>query len=500
MAPKASKAPKQQAKEPEPSKEYPTIAAKLEAEYLASRPYQVLKETKGFSKLTASEKSAYANSILLETGAWKTWASPQQKEFWKLVEQQKIPIPLPKPQSLGKDPRGLDLGSYTPAEYRLYERRERDLRALREKSRRFRAKQEQGWSEEEVEEERNRRKLLGNLQGRKMGIYERDPEWDDVIPLAQDDGEGALAAIAYTDEYSEAMGYLRAIMAAKEHSPRVLALTEHIISLNASHYTVWLYRARTLFALNSSVEAEIEWMNRVALDNQKNYQIWHHRQLLIEHLYTSISTTPSAIQSLADSEIAFMTRMFDEDSKNYHVWSYRQYLVRKLNLFNQNELESIETLLRTDVRNNSAWSHRFFVVFSDPTHSTPGSKATESDPKIPNEVIDREIEFAKTATFETPQNQSPWNYLRGVLRKGSRELSTQECFAGEFAKIPEDGGEEDVRSSHALDFLADAWAEMGKVEKADRALVLLGEKYDRIRKNYWDWKRSLLKKGGGQEG
>ncbi|KAL5317787.1 hypothetical protein ACEPPN_014886 [Leptodophora sp. 'Broadleaf-Isolate-01'] len=518
MAPKPSKAPKQQAKDPEPAKECrsvllsrvlykapslgnftpnishpdPTIAAKLEAEYLASRPYQVLKDTKGFSKLTASEKSAYANSVLLETGAWRTWATPQQKEFWKLVEQQRIPIPLPKPQSLGKDPRGVDLGGYTPAEHKLYERRERDLRSLREKSARFRSKRTDGWTEEEVEEERNRRKLLGNLQGRKMGIYERDPLWDDVIPLAQDDGEGALAAIAYTDEYAEAMGYLRAIMAAKEYSPRVLALTEHIISLNASHYTVWLYRASTLFALDSSVVAELEWMNQVALDNQKNYQIWHHRQLLIEHVYAKISSNPVAVQELVDSEIAFMTRMFAEDSKNYHVWSYRQYLVRKLDLFNQKEIESIETLLRTDVRNNSAWSHRFFVVFSDPSISTPGSKATESDPKIPDDIIDREIEFAKAATFETPQNQSPWNYLRGVLRKGSRKLSTQECFAGEFVKIPEDG-EEDVKSSHALDFLADVWTEMGELEKADKALLLLGDKYDRIRKNFWDWKRSLLK-------
>lgn len=97
----------------------------------------------------------------------------------------------------------MDLGSYTPAEYKLWERRERDLRALREKSERFRSKGKKRWREEDVEEERNRRKLLGNLQGRKMGIYERDPEWDDVIPLAQDDGEGALAAIAYTDEYAE---------------------------------------------------------------------------------------------------------------------------------------------------------------------------------------------------------------------------------------------------------------------------------------------------------
>lgn len=292
-----------------------------------------------------------------------------------------------------------------------------------------------------------------------------------------------------------AMGYLRAVMAAKEHSQRVLDLSEHIISMNAAHYTVWLYRAATLFALNADIEQELNWINDVALENQKNYQIWHHRQLLIDHLYPTISSDPRALQQLAESEIDFMTQMFDEDSKNYHVWSYRQYLVRKLNLFNEAELKSIETLLRTDVRNNSAWSHRFYVVFSDPKHTTPGSRATEHDPKIPDETIDREIEFSKAATFEAPQNQSPWNYLRGVLRKGGRKLSSQECFASEFVKIPEDG-EEDIRSSHALDFLADVWAEEGKIEKADEALLLLGDKYDRIRKNYWEWRRGMLKEEG----
>ncbi|KAK2629990.1 hypothetical protein QTJ16_000810 [Diplocarpon rosae] len=499
--PQASRAPDQQDRASGSPQEPLTIAAEREAEYRASRPYQELKDTRGFSQLTPSEKLSYATAVLLETGAWKTWAPPQQKEFWRLVAQQKIPTPLPTPRRLGQDPRGIELGSYTPVEYRLWKGRERDLRRLREQSDTFRNTRVCGESatDGEVEEERIRRKLLGKLQGSRMGVYEGDPKWDDVIPLTQDDGEGALAAIAYTDEYAEAMGYLRAVMAAKEHSPRVLELTEHIISLNAAHYTVWLYRASTLFALDCPVAEELEWVNTVALENQKNYQIWHHRQLLMDHLYPKIAADAGAVRELADSEVSFMTRMLDADSKNYHVWSYRQYLVRKMNLFNQRELESIETLLRRDVRNNSAWSHRFFVVFSDPAYCTPECKATQADPHIPAAIIDREIEFSKAATLEAPQNQSPWNYLRGVLRKGNRNLSTQESYAGEFAKILEDG-EEEVQSSHALDFLADVWREQGEVAKADRALVLLGDRYDRIRKNYWDWRRSLLKQndGGGE--
>lgn len=73
-----------------------------------------------------------------------------------------------------------------------------------------------------------------------MGIYADSDEWDDIVPIAQDDGgPNPLAAIAYTEEYSEAMSYLRAVMAKDEKSERVLNLTENIISMNPAHYTVW---------------------------------------------------------------------------------------------------------------------------------------------------------------------------------------------------------------------------------------------------------------------
>ena len=71
-------------------------------------------------------------------------------------------------------------------------------------------------------------------------FYHDDEAWADMEPLPQDDGGlHPLAAISYSEEYSEAMGYLRAVMAKNEFSERVLGLTEHIISMNPAHYTVW---------------------------------------------------------------------------------------------------------------------------------------------------------------------------------------------------------------------------------------------------------------------
>ena len=70
-------------------------------------------------------------------------------------------------------------------------------------------------------------------------FYHDDPAWADVEPLPQQDTGHPLASIAYTEEYSESMSYLRAIMAKSEYSQRGLELTDHIISMNPAHYTVW---------------------------------------------------------------------------------------------------------------------------------------------------------------------------------------------------------------------------------------------------------------------
>lgn len=157
--------------------------------------------------MTADEKAAYTTSRFLETGAWRTFTEQQQKEFWKLVKEQRVPQPLPKPRDLGKDARGRDVGSYTPEEYRAYRKREDQLAQFRRDSERFTSKRkgakELGGESSEVIQEKNRRKVIAGLRGKAMGRYEGNPEWDDVVPLYQEDGEGALSQIAYTEEYSE---------------------------------------------------------------------------------------------------------------------------------------------------------------------------------------------------------------------------------------------------------------------------------------------------------
>lgn len=314
-----------------------------------------------------------------------------------------------------------------------------------------------------------------------------------------------------------------------------------------------MYRAATLEVLGIDPRDELPWLNEISLKHIKNYQIWHHRQLLLERLAVLLSSpqkslshqeqgtkdsaasltstttadTSTTIENIASqsqireiastSETAFLTAMLAKDAKNYHVWSYRQWLVRRFDLFSDPaELHRIESLLQHDIRNNSAWNHRWFLVF--------GQELNDKSFEISDAQMTREVEFVKAAIRKAPQNESSWNYLRGLTGKiGSGVLDEEDDmvrFAMEFADIERP---EEVRSTHALNLLAEAWAEQGsspvsldKKEneppaengkngnaqegkvKAGAALDLLANKYDPIRANYWNYRKSLLGLDGGE--
>ncbi|KAI1338977.1 protein prenylyltransferase [Xylariaceae sp. FL0016] len=506
------------AKEAESAKPTPipvepkTVREEAWSRYWATNPHQKTYEEKGIDALSPSDRQTFLNLTVLHSIGPDHLSRKAQKEFWKQLSEANAPLrslPRPREGQWGRDKHGRDIGDYNLAEFKAKEGKLKRLCDLTYSSQDFasrraaaelrrtnpKTQEKAACSEDEIKEEKERRiemaTLKQELYGVKYDMYSTDPEWDDVTPIPQVEPEGALAAIAYPEDYADSMSYLRAIMAAKERSPRCLRLTERVISMNPAHYTVWLYRFEIIHELGISIPEELQWLNDVSLTHLKNYQIWHHRQLLMDHHYPSIADDQAAIDALATSERRFITLMLDQDTKNYHVWSYRQWLVRKLGMWGDKELISVNALIDSDVRNNSAWSHRFFLVFSDPAHSTPDSHATERDPKLPAAIVDREIAFAKEKIELAPQNQSPWNYLRGALVKGGRELGEVRGFCEGFVQGL---GEENevVKSSHALDLVADIYKESGEKEKAELVLRRLGEKWDPIRKGYWEYRKRML--------
>lgn len=188
--------------------------------------------------------------------------------------------------------------------------------------------------------------------------------------------------------------------------------------------------------------------------------------------------------------------MFAQDSKNYHVWTYRHWLVRHFRLWDQpRELEDVEFLLKADVRNNSAWNHRYMLRFGPRDTSLPdagmvnaGDLSTAPTEKgklsvVDEDLVDGELKFAQEAILRAPENRSPWWYARGVLRAAGRGLAEWEGFVSGFVS------EGAVKSSHAVEWLADVFAERaGKEAEAVRMLTMLKEKFDPIRKNYWDYR------------
>ena len=258
------------------------------------------------------------------------------------------------------------------------------------------------------------------------------------------------------------------------------------------------------------------------MTNLKNYQIWHHREVVM-----------SDLRDLPKDEMPFLARTLAKDAKNYHVWSYRQWLVRHFGLWpdtsetvlernvtgtareedevapstavdvfrhkaGEAELRFTEVLIEDDVRNNSAWNHRFFVLFG-----------RENAPQPAVWVLDREVGFSKDKIAQAPQNVAAWNYLRGVSRlrkrrplqeerlsseKGtdalkspdeSSDLSDLEGFAGQFAQV--DGPLEEIQSSHALELLSEIWMKKNEISRAKKALQILADELEPIRKGYWEF-------------
>lgn len=290
-------------------------------------------------------------------------------------------------------------------------------------------------------------------------------EYQDVTPVKLNEESPQLCQILYSDEYKQTMGILLALMEAEEYSERALQLTQKGIELLASHYTIWSYRFNIVQRLDVDLVSELNWCEEIALDNQKNYQIWNYRQLVIQLLCEADATKFDPHR-----EYPIMEAMLEDDPKNHHVWSYRKWLVDTFQLHNDpKEIAFVDECLARDVRNNSAWTHRFFLF----RHR--GN-------------VEDEIAYAKQAIELSPQNPLSWSYLEALYKAANKPLSELETFCQAFAG---DGASQPVTSLFALEMMARIHRNTDAA-RADAIYQLLATKYDPIRKNYWEYLRSSL--------
>eukprot|EP00011_Vannellida_sp_DIVA3-517-6-12_P002126 CAMPEP_0114626418 /NCGR_PEP_ID=MMETSP0168-20121206/11771_1 /TAXON_ID=95228 ORGANISM="Vannella sp., Strain DIVA3 517/6/12" /NCGR_SAMPLE_ID=MMETSP0168 /ASSEMBLY_ACC=CAM_ASM_000044 /LENGTH=304 /DNA_ID=CAMNT_0001837721 /DNA_START=32 /DNA_END=946 /DNA_ORIENTATION=+ len=299
-----------------------------------------------------------------------------------------------------------------------------------------------------------------------MPSYAEDPAWKDVTPLPQNEGPTGVIEIAYTPEFREAMDYLRAVVQMDEKSERVLALTADVIDMNPANYTAWYYRRLVLKELGSDLEAELKLTQEIAEECPKNYQVWHHRRCLVEELGDG------------KGELAFTDHILelDDDSKNYHAWSHRQWALKAYNVW-EGELEFVERKLQEDLRNNSAWNHRYFVVSSTEDVSDAA-------------VGEREIGYAFSWIQKAPNNQSPWNYIHGFVPNG--RISLVKGLKGKCRECVE----KYPTSAHALAMLCDILEDEGTIESLTEAAEVCDTLMERdsIRKKYWQYKKDGVAK------
>ncbi|KAI9219330.1 prenyltransferase alpha subunit repeat protein [Blastocladiella britannica] len=290
--------------------------------------------------------------------------------------------------------------------------------------------------------------------------YASRPEWTDLSPVSVSEGPAPFAPILFSDEYKDAIGYFLACVAANERSERVMALTAHLIDLNPALYDVWRHRQLTLIELRSDLRVELRFVSDLILDSPKNYQLWQHREFIVERLNDGTD------------ELKFVDTIFESDPKNYHAWYYRQWVVIRFSLWDT-ELDLTDKLIVQDVRNNSAWTYRYFLLFGS-SKDVPGR---DIDVDMP-----MELDYVMSAIRRAPSNESPWVYLRGILRHTKTAApEAVMAFCGGLV-----AGQ--CMSAHLYTFLADEYESVGQLELARGCMEHLSAVVDKTRTKYWQFR------------
>lgn len=321
--------------------------------------------------------------------------------------------------------------------------------------------------------------------------YRKRPEWADIKPIFQDDETNEIVRIAYTDTFKDVFDYFRAIVKLNEKSERAFLLSKDAALLNPANYTVWYYRRLLIKELNLDAREELDFITNVVRSNPKNYQVWQHRKSIVE-----MTDDPS-------QELLFTQQILKKDSKNYHAWQYRQWAIKKFGLW-IDEIEYINQLLDKDIRNNSAWNQRYFII----SNTNDLNKASAYD------ILSKEVDFCLDKLEKCLDNESTWNYLRGLIAHLS--IIAKDESAGsiypqkiiDFCNSKFTSPKDEHKSPFLIAFLVDynltkakkLKTELSEQKQDDLKAILnnlvnssiemlqsLVERYDTIRHNYWNY-------------
>ncbi len=298
----------------------------------------------------------------------------------------------------------------------------------------------------------------------------RGPMWSDVIPIPQFSNSVKVMQMETDPKYNEIMSTFRYILAKNEISLRAYNLTTEVLNENATNYMAWVVRRQCLDKFSEiDLEKELTWLNEMICDNQKNYQIWHHRKLILDRLNTCAG------------EKEIMEKIFVTEPKNFHAWQHRIWVIKRFcNV--EGELSFIEKMMKQDVMNNSVWNHRYFVVnFINKQVITPT-------------VLAQEVEYAMGKMSVNINNECPYNYVRGILKKCGKKLKDFPQLEEQCNQLLAADKEPNKNPSqkYVYNMLLDINEERGDLDKALELLDILNE-LDPMRRKYYINRRETIK-------
>ncbi|OQR75929.1 protein farnesyltransferase/geranylgeranyltransferase type-1 subunit alpha-like [Tropilaelaps mercedesae] len=298
----------------------------------------------------------------------------------------------------------------------------------------------------------------GSSETTTRRLYRDRPEWQDVKPERIDQLSDGVLKISYTEAFKDCFGYLCAVIKSEELSERVFELTTTCADENPACYTVWVLRRKLLEHLKKDLHEEMDFMSRQIFDNQKNYQVWYHRQRLVQLLQD-----PSG-------ELEFIDKILLEDAKNYHAWQYRQWLLKTFNLWDD-ELNFCTAMLKEDIRNNSVWNQRYFVL----KNTTNFHRA----------VVEDELKFTLDRISQATCNESAWNYLGGMLSHADKSQQV------EVQKKCESMRADGVHNIYLYATLLSIYESAGMIKEAQEIVSILRVE-DIPRSSYWTFRQRML--------
>ena len=102
----------------------------------------------------------------------------------------------------------------------------------------------------------------------------------------------------------------------------------------------WYHRRLCLDKININLQEELNWLDLIGVENQKNYQIWQHRKIIVERTGDY------------SHEKIFLNQVFEDEPKNFHAWCHRIWIVRRFGIY-EGEIDFVESILKEVILNKS---------------------------------------------------------------------------------------------------------------------------------------------------